>query len=59
MATPMQSATLQASLNRIFQGYNLSEMGENDDKLIRAELFDDYLIISDIIKEVSTKTVTD
>jgi hypothetical protein len=52
MTTPMQSTTLQESLNRIFQGYNLSEMGENDDKLQRAELFDDYLLISDLIKQL-------
>jgi hypothetical protein len=55
METPMQSSSLQESLNRLFQAYNLSEMGENDDKLQRAELFDDYLIISDLIKNVSDK----
>jgi hypothetical protein len=31
----------------------LSEMGENDEKLQRAELFEDYLIISDMIKQLS------
>jgi hypothetical protein len=49
------SGTLQANLNRSFQGYFLSEMGENDDKLKRAEMFDDYLIISAILKEMSDK----
>lgn len=49
----MLSNTLQSSLNRLFQGYNLSGMGENEEKLKRAELFDDYLIISDLIKTMS------
>ncbi len=44
------STTLQSTLNRLYQGYNLSEMGDNDDNLQRSELFDDYLILTDIIK---------
>jgi hypothetical protein len=47
------SGTLQSTLNRLFQGYNLSEMGENDERLKRAELFDDYLILTDLIKTMS------
>lgn len=45
----MLSNTLPSSLNRLFQGYNLSEMGENDERL----KLDDYLIISDLIKTMS------
>jgi hypothetical protein len=53
--TPITSDTLQTSLNRLFKGYNLSEMAENDDKLERAIIFDDYLIISDLIKNIAPK----
>ncbi|MCU0468424.1 MAG: hypothetical protein MUF58_07465 [Arcicella sp.] len=49
---PMQSTTLQYSLNRLFRGYNLSEIGENEDKIQRAEIFDDYLILSEMIKQL-------
>ncbi len=48
----MQSTTLQYSLNRLFRGYNLSEIGENEDKIQRAEIFDDYLILSEMIKQL-------
>jgi hypothetical protein len=54
-STPITSETLQSSLNRLFKGYNLSEMSENDDKLERAVIFDDYLIISDIIRNINLK----
>ena len=46
------SGTLQSNLNRLFQGYLISDMGENDDKLKRCEIFDDYLIITEIIKQM-------
>lgn len=45
------SNTLQSNLNRLFQGYLVSDMGENDDQLKRAELFDDYLILTQIIRQ--------
>lgn len=47
-----KSTTLQASLNRLMQGYNLSEMSENDEKLERALLFDDYLLLTSIISQI-------
>ena len=54
MQIPVQSfATLQTSLNRLYQGYNLFKMAENDDKIKRSELIDDYLVLTEIIKNMN------
>ena len=54
MQIPVKSfATMQTSLNRLYQSYNLSEMAENDDKIERSELFDDYLVLTEIIKNMN------
>jgi len=42
---------LELSLIKIYRGYLLSEMAENDVLLERAELFDDFLRIQDMIRQ--------
>jgi hypothetical protein len=46
------SSSIEQSLNTLYRGYNLSEISENADKLENATLFDDYLALMDILKQM-------
>jgi hypothetical protein len=50
------SSSVEKSLNTLYRGYNMSEMSENSGKLENAKLFDDYLILMEIIKQVRLQT---
>ena len=50
--TETLSSSIEKSLNTLYRGYNLSEMSENVDKLENATLFDDYLTLMDILKQM-------
>lgn len=50
--TETLSSSIEKSLNTLYRGYNLSEMSENADKLENATLFDDYLTLMDILKQM-------
>jgi hypothetical protein len=43
--------TLEQSLIKIYRGYLLSQMAENDEQIERAELFDGFLKIQTILRE--------
>ena len=45
---------LEQSLIKIFRGYMMSEMAENDERIERANLTDDFLRLQKIIREIET-----
>lgn len=56
LPTEALSSSIEKSLNKLYRGYNLSEMSENADKLENATLFDDYLALMNILKQVRLQT---
>lgn len=54
--TKTVSSSIEKSLNTLYRGYNLSKMSENADKLENATLFDDYLTLMDILKQIRLQT---
>jgi hypothetical protein len=56
ITTETLSSSIEKSLNTLYRGYNLSEMSENADKLENATLFDDYLALMDILKQMRLQT---
>ena len=56
ITTETSSSSIEKSLNTLYRGYNLSEMSENADKLENATLFDDYLALMNILKQIRLQT---
>ena len=56
ITTETLSSSIEKSLNTLYRGYNLSEMSENADKLENSTLFDDYLSLMDILKQIRLQT---
>lgn len=56
ITTETPSSSIEKSLNTLYRGYNLSEMSENADKLENATLFDDYLALMNILKQIRLQT---
>lgn len=56
ITTETLSSSIEKSLNTLYRGYNMSDMSENADKLENATLFDDYLALMDILKQMRLQT---
>ena len=56
ITTEILSSSIEKSLNTLYRGYNLSEMSENADKIENSTLFDDYLALMDILKQMRLQT---
>jgi hypothetical protein len=54
-----QDATnLEQSLIKMFRGYMMSEMAENDEKIERANLTDNFLFIQKMIRENQAQKIS-
>jgi hypothetical protein len=56
ITTETLSSSIEKSLNTLYRGYNMSDMSENVDKLENARIFDDYLALMDILKQMRLQT---
>ena len=56
ITTETSSSSIEKSLNTLYRGYNMSELSENADKIENAILFDDYLALMNILKQIRLQT---